>query len=401
MGNKIRELLNFSTVNESNQNQPHNISQINSLQNNSNKEMSIPYSYIPNSSDDEDDEELNDENKKYSNKNKLKCIRIIKGHRKWCNCLIILKSNNLCSCSGDKSINIYSNDNNFNVIMTLKSCHDDFILYMAEILNSILISSASDGTIKFWKIFLNSNNEKDNYYYLIQTIKAHESDVWKIVYIKERNQLVSCGSDSLIKIWNLNYIPKNDENEKDIINYEEKKILTEHKYWISSIIQVKNKEKNINYLVSGSGDTTIKFFDINKDYIYIHTIYRVLCCQQGTLVNYNNKTFLIGGGRGIFFYVVNFIHFQVEAKIFGGNEEVNTILVLKNNKLIHNGGFIVGGKECSFYYIYENSYNHKKIKKAAHEKYIYCLVQIGDDLIASSSYDNAIKIWRYNENTFK
>jgi WD40 repeat protein len=272
---------------------------------------------------------------------------------------------------------------------------------MTEILDSILISSASDGTIKFWKIYLNSNNDKDNYYYLIQTIKAHESDAWKILYIQEAKQIVSCGSDSLIKIWNLNYIPKNDQNEKDIIIYEEKKILTEHKYWISSIIQVKNNEKNINYLVSGSGDTTIKFFDINKDYIYFHTIYKVLCCQQGTLVNYNNKTFLIGGGRGIFFYVVNFIHFQVEAKIFGGNEEVNTILVLKNNKLIHNGGFVVGGKECSFYYIYENSYNHKMIKKKAHEKYIYCLVQIGEDLIASSSYDNAIKIWRYNENTFK
>ena len=297
MGNKVREFINFSTANESNQNQPNNTSQNNSIQNNSNEEKTIPYSYIPNSSDDEDDDELNNTDKK----NKLKCIRIIKGHRKWCNCLILLKSNNLCSCSGDKSINIYSNDNNFNVIMTLKSCHDDFILYMTEILDSILISSASDGTIKFWKIFLNSNNEQDNYYYLIQTIKAHESDAWKILYIHETKQIVSCGSDSLIKIWNLNYIPKNDQNEKDIINYEEKKILTEHKYWISSIIQVKNNEKNINYLVSGSGDTTIKFFDINKDYIYIHTIYRVLCCQQGTIVNYNNKTFLIGGGRGIFF----------------------------------------------------------------------------------------------------
>ena len=190
------------------------------------------------------------------------------------------------------------------------------------------------------------------------------------------------------------------KNEKDIINYIELKKLSEHKFWISSIIQVKNNKKNINYLVSGSGDTTIKFYDINKDYIFIHTISRVLCCQQGTLVNYNDKTFLIGGGRGIFFYVVNFINFQIEAKIYGGNEEVNTILVLNNNKFIHNGGFLIGGKECCFYYIEEFTYNIKKIKKKAHEKYIYCIIQLGENLIASSSYDNAIKIWKYDEHTF-
>ena len=396
MGNKITSLLNSSNLSDLNINQTNNITQNNSTQNSQINENKIPYSYIPNSSEDEEDDNTNE-----TNKHKLKCIRVIRGHRKWCNCLIILKSNNLCSCSGDKSINIYSNDNNFKVILTLPSCHEDFILYMIELFDSVIASSSSDGTIKFWKIILNSDNPEVNNYYLIQSIIAHESDTWKILHIKERNELVSCGSDSLIKIWSLNYLPNNNENEKDIINYELIKTLTEHKYWISSIIQVKNDEKNINYLVSGSGDTTIKFYDINQDYIFIHTINRVLCCQQGTLVNYDNKTFLIGGGRGIFFYVVNFIHFQVEAKIFGGNEEVNTILVLNNNKFIQNGGFLVGGKECCFYYIYENTYEHIKIKKKAHEKYIYCLIQLGENLIASSSYDNAIKIWQYDEHTFE
>ena len=30
----------------------------------------------------------------------------------------------------------------------------------------------------------------------------------------------------------------------------------------------------------------------DKDYICIYTIEKVVCCQQGTLVNYDNKTFL-------------------------------------------------------------------------------------------------------------
>ena len=395
MGNIIGNFFNLTIFKDSSVNQNNYHTKNKSNETDLTNKKSIPYSYIPNIFDEE-----NEIHNFEQNKSELQCIRIIKGHQKWCNCLIMLKTNNLCSCSGDKSINIYSNDNEFKVILTLLSCHDDFILFMEEIIDSIICSSSSDGTIKFWKIFINQYNQKENNYYLIQTIKAHENDVWKILFVQENNQLISCGSDSLIKIWNLNYLSHSFKNEKDIINYIELKKLSEHKFWISSIIQVKNNKKNINYLVSGSGDTTIKFYDINKDYIFIHTISRVLCCQQGTLVNYNDKTFLIGGGRGIFFYVVNFINFQIEAKIYGGNEEVNTILVLNNNKFIHNGGFLIGGKECCFYYIEEFTYNIKKIKKKAHEKYIYCIIQLGENLIASSSYDNAIKIWKYDEHTF-
>ena len=393
MGNKIGKFFENDNKSQPSPNTNKNIKneKKTSTSNTQIDEKPIPYSFIPNSST------KNEEDKNF------KCIRVIKGHKKWCNCLIILQSNNLCSCSGDKSINIYSNDKEYSVILRLSSCHDDFILYTTELYNSILASCSSDGTIKFWKIILISNNLDDNKYYLIQTIVGHESDIWKILFIREKNHLVSCGSDALIKIWNLNYIQNNNntENERDIIEFEEFKILKEHQFWISSIIQVDNVEKDIKYLVSGSGDTNIKFYNINKDYLFVHTINKVLCCQQGTLVNYNNTKFLIGGGRGIFFYIVNFINFQIETKIYGGCEEVNSILVLKNNKLIKNGGFLVGGKECSFHYVYENTFLIKTIKKKAHEKYIYCIIQLGDNLIASSSYDNEIKIWEYNEHLFE
>ena len=205
MGNNIKSLFNLSSISDSNSNQTNNNPQNNSVKINEKKEKSIPYSYTPNSSEEEENDEEKDNIKPES---KLKCIKIIKGHYKWCNCLIILKSNNLCSCSGDKSINIYSNDNNFNVILKLSSCHDDFILFLLEIYDNIIASSSSDGTIKFWKIFLNSNISTKNNYYLIQTIIAHQTDAWKILFIEENNQLLSCGSDALVKVWNLDYIKK-------------------------------------------------------------------------------------------------------------------------------------------------------------------------------------------------
>ena len=356
----------------------------------------IPYSYIP--------EEIAEKDI-INKKGEFNCIRVIKAHQKWCNCLIKLKSGNLCSCSGDKTINIYSNDNDFNIILHIPTCHTDFILYILELPNCILASSSSDGTIKFWRIIINNNINNDlnnNSYYLIETIYAHDTDVWKILFISKYSQLISCGSDSLIKIWDLNIFLKNDNNneKKYVIDYVLKKIISEHKYWVSSIINVINQNKNINYVVSGSGDNTIKFYNVFNNYNFVHSMDKVICCQQGTLINYSNKKFLIGGGRGIFFYVVNFIYFQVESKIYGGNEEINTILLLKKNKFRKKNGFLLGGKERCFHYIEEYDYKHKIVKNEAHDKYIYCFIELNNNLIASSSYDNVIKIWKYDQFTF-
>ena len=385
----------------------------------------IPYSYTPNSEDDDNNDNDNniDDNddfnkpKKEIKKIKLKCVRIIKGHHKWCNCLIKLKSNNLCSCSGDKSINVYSNDNNFNVILTIPSSHDDFILYVLEVFNFVIVSCSSDGNMKIWKIVLNSNIQNENNYYLLKTIKAHLLDVWKALFIEERNQIVSCGSDSLIKVWDISMIKndKIDDNQnidinnysnsnlnstkekKDIINVELNKEIKAHKYWILTMIQAKNNKKNVNYLISNSGDSTIKFFDINQNYNLKHSMNNHICCKPGAMTNYNDEKFLIGGPRGTFFYIINFLNFQIEAKIYEGVDEIATILVLKKNNFIHNGGFLIGGKQKCFYYFSEYSYEWKGIKSNAHKDFIYCLIQLNDNLLASSSYGNDIKIWKYSE----
>ena len=390
MGSFFSTLLNLAKINETQSNKSAYNIENKKFANESLKDTDkfVPYSYTP---DQYEDKDINNE------KDQLKCIRIIKGHQKWCNCLIVLKSGNLCSCSGDKSINIYSNDNEFNVILNIPLCHTDFILYVLEIYESILASSSSDGTIKFWKLNLEKNVINISFY-LIETIYAHESDVWKILFIQKNKKLISCSSDSEIKIWDLD-IYKDSEN-KYRINFVQNKKLSDHLYWVSSIIMVTNINLNINYLVSGSGDNTIKFYNISQNYNLVHSMNKVICCQQGTLVNYDSKRFLIGGGRGIFFYVVNFVHFQVETKVYGGNEEINTILVLKKNKFRKRTGFLLGGKELCFHFVDALEYRDKIVKKNAHDKYIYCLIQLKDNLIVSSSYDNAIKIWKYDEDTF-
>lgn len=393
MGNFFVSLLNPKNLGDSQFSQSNNNSKNKKIQNEIKKEPDkfIPHSYTPGENQEKDKKDC---------KEALKCIRVIKAHEKWCNCLLLLKSGHLCSCSGDKTINIYSKDNNYNIILKIITCHTDFILYILELYDSIIASSSSDGTIKFWKLNYLNINVNDNTYYLIETIYAHESDVWKILFIPQKSQLISCSSDTFIKIWDLN-INKNYNDNKYKIDFFQNKVLEDHLYWVSSIINVTNNSKNINYLVSGSGDNTIKFYNVLQNYTFIHSMNKVICCQQGTLIKYTNKRFIIGGGRGILFYVVNFIHFQVESKIFGGNEEINTILFLKKNTYRKKNGFLLGGRELKIHFVDDFEYKDKIVKENAHEKYIYCLIQLNDNLIASSSYDNAIKIWKYDEHTFE
>ena len=113
MGNYFSSLLNLkkpdlppsTQINNNPNNKTDKIESKNKL------EKLIPYSYIPEETEDED---INN-----NKKGTLKCIRVIKSHQKWCNCLIKLKSGSLCSCSGDRTINIYSNDTNFNIYSRL------------------------------------------------------------------------------------------------------------------------------------------------------------------------------------------------------------------------------------------------------------------------------------------
>ena len=89
MGINLSMIFNSDNLFNLNTNQTNNNHQNNLVQSNKKDEKSIPYSYIPDSSEDEQDNIPNNNN---NSKGKLKCIRVIKGHYKWCNCLVLLKS---------------------------------------------------------------------------------------------------------------------------------------------------------------------------------------------------------------------------------------------------------------------------------------------------------------------
>ena len=336
--------------------------------------LKIPYFPSKNQEKDIIEETKKKNNEEEIGKEKIKCICILKEHNKWINCLICLKSKNFASCSGDRSIKIFSGElkDNFKCILKINNCHFDYILFLTELNNENLVSCSTDSTIKIWKI----NLEELNYELLI-TLDKHEGDVWKILELKNTLNLVSCSSDKTIKIWKEN-------KEKNI--YDVIKEIKGYKLWIESILEIITKD-NINYLVSGGGDLNIKFYDINNDFNFICQFDNVLVVHQMSFIQLDEFRICAGGTGNGFYTVINFRNFQREINVKIHSNDIYAMLLLKNGKIITTGK----DKKLKI----SNSITYKKevVVNNIHDSYVYAIAQLNNKFIATCSDDKKIKIW--------
>ena len=127
----------------------------------------------------------------------FKLIQTIKkAHLEIINYVTIINENTFATCSADKSIHIYRNENNtnFKLIISKENAHKKnigkIIYYSKE---KILISSSLDYTVKIWKEI---NND-------IQCITQlnHSHYVKSIFIIEDDNILISSGFDGT-RFWN-------------------------------------------------------------------------------------------------------------------------------------------------------------------------------------------------------
>ena len=139
--------------------------------------------------------------KNISNNTLQKNIRTLKYHTAVINNIILLNDGRLSSCSSDNNILIY-NKNTYEIDIQIKdNCP---IYYHIENKNNNIIS-CSHNILKIYSI--NNNN-----YNLIDTLKGHTGYICKIIEIQD-NILISCSSnDKTMKIWKMN------NNKYDCIN---------------------------------------------------------------------------------------------------------------------------------------------------------------------------------------
>ena len=252
----------------------------------------------------------------------MKSIRVIREHACSVQSLLLLKDGKVASCSLDQTIKIYDPYFNYCCVKTLER-HNDCINSICQLDDGTIVSCSKDHSIIIGDFTIEY---------------AHGDEVFKIITLP--NNRIASSSKYLIKIWNT--------KPPSIIPI---KVLRGHDDTINSLLYIKEKD----ILISGSIDWILRLWNMST-YQCQTVIYRVECRSRNALYQIDGDRVIVGGNKK--FYIVNIdkcvIEKIVKDTLFG---KVNCFLKLKDNKTILCG--CDEGKFC-FYDMNTGKYNTPK-----------------------------------------
>ena len=154
----------------------------------------------------------------------------------------MLPLNRIASGSDDKTIKLWSLEDNFNYLDTFP-IHDDSVLCLKYHKN-MLISGSADRTIKI----IDTNN-----YQLLATLIGHENYIEHLEFISD-NILATGSRDNTIRLWNI----------ENIVNYIELNPLSVIRAHQSNIKVLKRIGEN--RFITGSNDGKIKVWQFGDNH---------------------------------------------------------------------------------------------------------------------------------------
>jgi WD40 repeat protein len=187
--------------------------------------------------------------------------------------LAFFNSNKAVSVSKNLEIKIW--DENFNCIQTIENAHSEIINYVTIIDNNTFATCSADKSIRFWK---NENNTNFNLF--LSKKNAHRKNIGKIIYSSKKKILISCSLDKTVKIWKI-------MNNNDIQCITQ---LSDSNY-VKSILLIEDD----NILISSGFDGT-RFWKIGTfECIYYNEKVEATFTGD-TITKINKNKFVFGGG---------------------------------------------------------------------------------------------------------
>ena len=237
-------------------------------------------------------------------------IKTIKAHSESILSISQFPTGEIISSSSDKSIKIW--DKNFNIIQNIPNAHNNWIYYIS-IKDKNNFASSSNKIINIW---IKQNNK----FILNKTINAHKDKIKKIIYLTN-GIIISCSFDKTIKIF------KEDSNNNN--QYICIKKLS-HKNYINSILYIEEK----NMLIS-SGIYVTKIWNF-LNYELIISIENAECHCWNALEKIDNDRIIVGGTDGLM-KVISLDEKKIIKKI-NNNFYCNCICKIKNKNFFLVGG---------------------------------------------------------------
>ena len=240
-------------------------------------------------------------NSKQIKKDNVILFKSITDYTAGVNSLLRLKDGRVASCSTDKTIRIYNPSNDYHCDQVLQR-HSKGIRSICELIDGTIVSCSRDKSIMIGDYTINN---------------AHNDTIRKIITLPN-NRIASCSLDKTIKIWKSNK-PYSDTPIK---------VLEGHSNKVLSLLYIKERD----IMISGSGDETLLLWNMSS-YQCNTTIKGVYCCWTNALYQIDNDRVIVGAKT--YFYIVNIDKYVVEKTI--NDESlgfVSCFLKLRDNNTI-------------------------------------------------------------------
>ena len=273
--------------------------------------------------------------------------------------LCILDETRMASSVG-KIIEIFEM-NTFQCELILKG-HYDTVFSIAKV-DTNKLASSSIKVIKIWDL-----QDKKNL--CIKTIQAHISLIYKIIKLADKN-FCSCSNDKTIKVW-------------DFGDYKCQYTLTEHTGPVLSVIELHTKR----YIVSGSEDNSVRFWDTINAFKCEKVIKGIRCCWNNSFTEFGNSKLIVGGIKYI--AIINVQTFQVESVVQEYQlGSVFSILILPNNTAF------CGCSEGKFCQLDLNACRVLEIAKKMQMGNVNVIIE-GFGYLLTASNDKSICLWEFS-----
>ena len=255
-------------------------------------------------------------------------VRCITEHTDYINSLFLLKDGRVASCSNDNTIRIYDPFNDYHCAQVIQR-HSNGIKSICQLDDGTIVSCSFDGSIMLGDYTISN---------------AHYSWMFSVITLSN-NRIASSSDDTTVKIW------------KSSPPYSQKpiKVLKGHSSNVTSLLYI--KERNI--MVSGSKDETLRLWNLSTYQCY-KVIEGVLCCLTNSLYQIDNDRILIGGEFS--FCIVNIDKCAIENTI--KNESLRGVLCFlkfRDEKTIlcgcDDGIFYFYNMDTQQYRITKNNHN--------------------------------------------
>lgn len=259
-------------------------------------------------------------------------------------CLVELSNNLIASGSHSAKINIWNTKSGS--LVNVLSGHTSRIVSLASLENDQLASASTDSTIRIWSIhsgeqlrliedpvstlvslndgrLVSASKEQIKIWdiesgFLMNTLNAHEKNVFCLAFMPKNNLLASGSSDKTIKLW-------------DTYTFELKLTLAEHESSITTLVVMPN-----GLLASGSWDHSIRLWNVSDNAQLVRTITHDQMYAIRSLASLKNN-YLASGSYDFSdsnIYIWNSNNGSLVGTLSGHTGPINTLIVLTNGHLV-------------------------------------------------------------------